>query len=44
MEHLTHFLMIGVLALDEPIGPLVGVVFVMGGLWIVSMVRSQKKM
>ncbi len=44
MEHLTHFLMIRVLALDEPIGPLVGVVFVMGGLWIVSMVRSQKKM
>lgn len=26
MEHLTHFLMIGVLALDEPIGPLLGVV------------------
>ena len=44
MEHLTHFLMIGVLALDEPIGPLVGVIFLMVGVWIVNTVLSHKKM
>ena len=40
---MIDFLILGIAGMDEPIGPLVGVVFVMVVVWIVNTVRSQKK-